>query len=113
MPQFKYLVLSNPVEGREDEYNDWYTNVHLADVLKVEGVVSAQRMRCTEVQRHPGPQAWKYMAVYDCEAESVQHVIDGMRARAGTPQMPISSAMAAPVLACFFEPITGVVHSVE
>jgi hypothetical protein len=24
------IVFTSPVEGREDEYNDWYDNTHLA-----------------------------------------------------------------------------------
>ena len=47
MPRYNLIVLTNPVDGREDEYNDWYTNVHLDDVLKIPGVVGAQRFRRT------------------------------------------------------------------
>jgi hypothetical protein len=36
-----YLVFSNPVEGREDEYNAWYDEVHLPDVQRIPGVVGA------------------------------------------------------------------------
>lgn len=106
MPYFKLIVLSNPVEGREDEYNDWYTGTHLADVLRVPGIVGAQRLRCTEVQRDIGPKPWKYMAIYECNADNVQQVIDGLRARSGTPEMPISSALAESRYVYFFEPIT-------
>ena len=37
------LVLSNAVEGKEDEFNDWYSNVHLHDGVKVPGFVAAVR----------------------------------------------------------------------
>jgi len=110
MPQFKLIVLSNAVEGREDEFNDWYTNTHLADVVRVPGIVSAQRFHCTAVQRDAGKQPWQYMAIYDCDADNVQQVIDNIGARAGTPEMPISSAMAETHYACFFEAITGVIR---
>ena len=29
------VVLSSPVEGREDEYNEWYSNVHLREVVEI------------------------------------------------------------------------------
>lgn len=45
MARHHFIVLSNPVAGREDDYNDWYDNEHLDDVLKVEGFVAAQRFR--------------------------------------------------------------------
>jgi hypothetical protein len=41
MAKHVFVVLTNPVEGKEDTYNDWYTNVHLGDVLKVPGIVAA------------------------------------------------------------------------
>lgn len=111
MQNFKLIVFSNPVEGREDEYNDWYTHRHLADVLRVPGIVAAQRLRCTEVQRDAGPRPWEYMAIYECRAEGVQQVIDGLRARSGTPEMPISCAMAESRYVYFFEPITDMMSA--
>ena len=40
------VVLSGPVAPeREDTYNDWYTNVHLPDVLAVPGYVRAARYK--------------------------------------------------------------------
>ena len=45
MPKYTFMVLTNPVEGQEDIYNDWYNNRHLADVLKVPVFVSAQRFK--------------------------------------------------------------------
>jgi hypothetical protein len=111
MKHFKLVVLSNPAEGREDEYNDWYTNTHLADVLRVPGIVRAQRLRRTEQQRDASPQPWKYLAIYECEAPDVQLVIDGLRARSGSPEMPISSAMADVRYVCYFEPITEMVSA--
>ena len=38
-----FLVFSNPVAGRDDEYNTWYDEVHLGDVRRVPGVVDAKR----------------------------------------------------------------------
>ena len=30
-----FVVFTNAVEGQENIYNEWYTDVHLKDVLKV------------------------------------------------------------------------------
>jgi len=35
------IVLTNPVEGKEDSFNDWYTNQNLHDVLKIDAFISA------------------------------------------------------------------------
>src|SRR3546814_7682746 len=45
MKEYVYVVRSNPVTGREDEYNRWYSERHLADVMAVPGFVSARRYR--------------------------------------------------------------------
>ena len=33
MPKFLVLVMSNPREGMEEEFNDWYEHTHLDEVL--------------------------------------------------------------------------------
>jgi len=111
MPRFSLIVLTNPAEGREDEYNTWYSDTHLADVLRVPGVVAAQRFRKTVSQRDAGPYPWDYLAIYDCETDDVRQVIDALRQRSGTPEMPISSALDDTRYVCFFEPITDLKRS--
>lgn len=108
MPRFSLIVLTNPAKGREAEYNTWYSDTHLDDVLRVPGVVAAQRFRKTESQRDAGPYPWGYLAIYECDTDDVQQVIAGLRERSGTPDMPISSALDDERFVCFFEPITDV-----
>lgn len=110
MPKFKFFGFTNPVPGREDEYNEWYDNTHLSDLLKIPGILSAQRYRLTDEQRSPGPCPYKYLAVYDCEADHVGSIIAELAARSGTADMPISDAMDTERMMFFFEPITEVIH---
>ena len=35
MPSYKLIVMTQPVEGREQEYNDWYQGMHLPDLVSV------------------------------------------------------------------------------
>lgn len=100
-----FVVLTNPVEGKEDEYNDWYDNIHLPDVLKVPGVRSAQRFRLGDVQRSPAPHPWLYLAIYEVEDDMVQTVVDEIAKRAGTPVMPLSDALDGDRLSWFFRPL--------
>ena len=37
MATYRYLVITKPVPGQEDEYNRWYTERHLPDVVAVIG----------------------------------------------------------------------------
>jgi hypothetical protein len=74
----KLFVFSSAAEGRDDEYNDWYTNVHLGEVLALGPFTAAQRFRLSEHQMFP--QQHGYVAVYEFEgtaAEAAQALHDG------------------------------------
>lgn len=43
--RFIQIVFSDPLPGRDDEFNEWYDNVHVPELLAVPGMVSAQRYR--------------------------------------------------------------------
>lgn len=88
--KFVLTVLSNPVEGRKAEYNNWYSNQHLADVLKVPGFLSAQRFRLAQDNNS---ESWKYLALYEFEADDPTQTLAAPTARAGSPEMVISQAM--------------------
>src|SRR5678815_3844677 len=49
------IALSDPVEGREAEFNDWYTGRHLPDVLAVPGFVGGQRFKVIPWGAKPAP----------------------------------------------------------
>jgi hypothetical protein len=38
-----YVVFTEPIPGREDEFNDWYEREHIPDVLRVKGIVAETR----------------------------------------------------------------------
>jgi len=103
------VVITTPVAGQEDDYNRWYTNQHLPDVLRVPGFTGAQRFK---VATHgPNGLPGSYMAIYEYETTGPQ---DDPRAafsrladatKAG--QMWISPAMdSANLAASLFTPIT-------
>jgi len=45
MAKYKMVTLTNPVEGREEAYNDWYQNVHLPEVVAYKGVTKDSSRR--------------------------------------------------------------------
>ena len=89
MKKCAYVVLTNPVPGHEDEYNEWYTKQHLPDVLKAPGFKSAQRFKLL----NEGTSQWQYLAIYEFEGDDPNAVLANLGARAGTPDMVISPAM--------------------
>ena len=107
MPKFNLFALTNPTDGRDEEFNDWYTNVHLTDVLKLPGVVAAQRYRLGDVQHRPGPFEWKYMAIYEIEIDDIATTLTALKAASGTDAMPLSPALSTYRMVWIYEPITG------
>ncbi len=106
MPKYTFMVLTNPVDGKEDQYNDWYTNTHLGDVLAVPGFVSAQRFKLSDTQRGQPPHPWGYLALYEIETNDLKQTLDTLAARSGTQAMVISEAMAPERMAFVYEAIT-------
>ena len=88
-----FLVFSNPVEGRDDEYNTWYDEVHLGDVRRVPGVVDARRYELlpTAGEGAPAP-AHRYLAVYELDGDGGEVLAELMK-RAGGPELPMSEAL--------------------
>ena len=70
MAKYMMIVFSNPVEGKEDEYEDWYSNVHVSEIVeKVPGFVSAQRFAMVPEHSNGGRPDHRYLAVYDVETD--------------------------------------------
>ena len=59
------LVLSEPSEGQEDEFNRYYEDQHLDEVLQTTGWKIAQRFKLVEQTGAECP--LQYLAVYETE----------------------------------------------
>ena len=79
MGRYLVMVMSNPREGMEDEFNDWYENTHLDEVLATAGFSAAERFRL-EAQKG-AEAAHDYLALYETEGESAEEVIERLEAR--------------------------------
>ncbi len=67
------LILTEPTEGQEDEYNDYYENLHLKEVLDTTGLRTAQRFKLADQAGEACP--LPYLAVYETEAEDAAEVL--------------------------------------
>ena len=108
MRRFKMLVFSEPFAGGEDDFNDWYTGRHLADICALPGFTTAQRFKLHSVSM--GRALNKYLAIYDMESDDPDGVIETMFAARDTPAMPIHPAFnldATTVM--LYEELTGMV----
>lgn len=86
MAEYQMIVLTNPTEGRDADYNRWYDEVHLRDVLAVPGVIAARRFRGIL------PVEWKYAAIYRLECDDPNTVMQEIMARWKTERMAGSDA---------------------
>ena len=102
MKKFTLLVMTNAVEGKEHEFNEWYTSRHIQDLLKVKGVLSAQRFRFVAGQ--PG---FGFIALYELETDDPEGVLATIRERDRNGTHAMSEAVnRSNVYAGLFEPIT-------
>ncbi|WP_260583647.1 DUF4286 family protein [Sphingopyxis sp. PET50] len=87
-----YIVLTNATPGDDDEFNDWYSNTHIPDVLAVPGFVAAQRFRLVD---HPALRAYpyRYLALYEVAAGEADAAFAELAARAGTERMMLSPTL--------------------
>jgi hypothetical protein len=71
----KYIqvVFSNPAEGKDAEFNEWYDNVHIPELLAIPGMLSARRFDLHEaaVYHAPGGVApeHRYLTIYEMEGD--------------------------------------------
>ncbi len=106
------LVLSNVTPGHsEDEYNDWYTNQHLDDVLAIPGFSQAQRFKIVGEPVVCEGKLFRYAANYELDTDTPQASIDAMMAVVGTDKMPMSPAIDPGFYVVLYEPITDMVKA--
>ncbi len=73
MAKWLYLVHTNCKDpAREAEFNDWYTKVHIPDVLKASpGFLKATRYEADSSSKTPS----KYVAVYEIESDNIEQTL--------------------------------------
>jgi hypothetical protein len=94
MARYQYVILSQAIEGELEKFERWYDETHLADVLKVPGIVSAQRFRILsqQVEDIAAP-AWCSLAIYEMETDDPQKVKRAIYRLSGSDAMPLSDTL--------------------
>ncbi len=70
------VVLTEPAEGKAAEFDHYYENIHLDEVLGTTGWKSAQRFVLTDQVGQPCP--LPHLALYEIEADDPKSVIRTM-----------------------------------
>lgn len=93
MKDYTYVVRSNPVPGRDADYNRWYTERHLADVVAVPGFVSAQRFKIVDPKADGAPEQG-YMAIYTMRTDDPAKLLSELQDLVESGRMDMSDAFS-------------------
>ena len=88
MGRFVFVVQTDPVPGRDREYNEWYDDIHLKEVCSFPGFVGARRFR-----RVDGDGKHAYLAIYELETDDPQRDLAALTAAAGTDKLRMTDAL--------------------
>jgi hypothetical protein len=88
MTAYIQTVVTTAVPGREDEFNRWYDDTHLPDVLQAPGFVAGRRYTLIGPGSAYRP---RFLAIYEIETEDLTATLETLRAAA--PTMTTSDAM--------------------
>ena len=93
MATHRLVVFTEPKRGQEAEYNRWYEEVHLREVLEVEGFVAAQRfeLASAQISDDAGSAPGRYLAIYEIEADDLESAL--AKLNAGSETMEISESL--------------------
>ena len=89
MTRHLLLVSADAASGQDEQFQRWYDEVHLPDVLAVPGFVRAQRFVAVPSVHGESP-AHRYLAVYELETDDLPVALQALRSAAR--QMELSPA---------------------
>jgi hypothetical protein len=79
MAKHLMVVLSNSKPGKEDEFNHWYSDLHMLETInKLEGFASAQRFELATLPGAPDV-PYHYLAVYEIEGDNLETAYEQFR----------------------------------
>ncbi|MEQ3549631.1 hypothetical protein WIS52_04020 [Pseudonocardia nematodicida] len=111
MPKMIHAVFSDVVSpDREDEFNDWYSRMHVPDVCAIPGVLSARRFRTAE-QRSAfhGELAGghRYLVIYELDTDDPAGVEKELQERFADGRLRPTDTMAGdpPPVAVYYDEI--------
>jgi hypothetical protein len=107
MAKYLFVVMTKSVPGQDEAFNDWYTNRHLDDVLKLKGFVAAQRFKFLPRTPDARPSPYPYLALYEVETDDLQATQDLLRSTAGSEAMPWHPGLdRTDLVGWYFQPIS-------
>jgi hypothetical protein len=106
--EYILIVYSNAADGKHEEFNAWYNEVHLPDVLALPNFTSARRFKLIDFkldEEAPTP-AHQYVAYYHLRCDDPDQALGDLRDRVLTGRMLMSETMAADFQAVAYEAVS-------
>jgi hypothetical protein len=104
MARYQLVVLTNAAKGKDAEFNAWYDNTHVKDVLEIPGFLAAQRYKLAPGS---GQTNWSYLALYEIETDDPAKTMADMQAHAASGKMAASDAADLSTATVFFASTLG------
>jgi hypothetical protein len=104
-----FIAFTNAAEGRAEEFNAWYDDQHLREVLAIPGFRSVQRFKAAAAQRPRDQPPFEYLAIYEVEGEASELVGAMLEWIRSGKSSGLSPAVAPGFVGCVYEAITDVV----
>lgn len=87
-----FFALTNAIKEEEENFNRWYDEVHLPEVIThLPDFVAGQRYKLSPHQRRETAPAWEYLAVYELRSDDVAATHAGTPAIARSLFSPLQS----------------------
>lgn len=79
MAKYVLVALNGPTpDGNSEELEEWYRDVHIPDLLSVDGIKRARRFK-TVRGKIPSGEPWPNVAIYEIETDDLAKVSEGMQ----------------------------------
>jgi len=101
MAKHVLIAFTNPVEGQEDAYHDWYDTTHISEILSVPGILSARRFKIKMADVKGGP-AWKFLAIYEVQTDNLGETLKALGATTGEVISALDQSASGMIVATEF-----------
>jgi hypothetical protein len=98
MARHVFLGLTSPVDDQEHEYNEWYNETHIPEILSVPGIISARRFK-TKVVHAPGAPAWKYICIFEVETDDLGSTLKALGEATSSPISALDESVSGSIVA--------------
>jgi hypothetical protein len=108
---YKLIVFTNAAAGKDKEFNDWYQNTHLQQIVSIKSFKQAQRFRFNTNIVPGSADPSRYLAVYDIETDDINASLKAMNDLAASGRMPLPDSMGQPIVGAVYEEFGEVVKA--